>query len=57
MGITDLQMISDTGSSKEEQLANFRHLTSDERVSYVMNQAEYYGFSGDRVKGLIFAAV
>ncbi len=56
MGITDLQMISDTGSSKEEQLANFRHLTSDERVSYVMNQAEYYGFSGDRVKGLIFCS-
>ena len=56
MGITDLQMISDTGNSKEEQLANFRHLTSDERVSYVMNQAEYYGFSGDRVKGLIFCS-
>ncbi len=55
-GITDLQMISDTGNSKEEQLANFRHLTSDERVSYVMNQAEYYGFSGDRVKGLIFCS-
>ena len=36
-----VQMISDTGNSKEEQLANFRHLTSDERVSYVMNQAEY----------------
>ncbi len=56
MGITDLQMISDTGNSKEEQLANFRHLTSDERVSYVMNQVEYYGFSGDRVKGLIFCS-
>lgn len=55
-GITDLQMISDTGNSKEEQLANFRYLTSDERVNYVMNQAKYYGFSGDRVKGLIFCS-
>lgn len=55
-GITDLQMISDTGSSKEEQLENFRYLTSDERVSYVMSQAEYYGYSGERVKGLIFCS-
>lgn len=56
-GITDLQMISDIGNTKEEQLKNFRYLTSDERVRYVMNQADYYGYSGERVKGLIFAAV
>ncbi|MDE5698432.1 MAG: DEAD/DEAH box helicase [Lachnospiraceae bacterium] len=55
-GITDLQMISDTGNSKEERLENFRYLTSDERVSYVMNQADYYGYSGERVKGLIFCS-
>ncbi len=55
-GITDLAMISDEGNSKEEQLENFRFLTSDERVKYVMEQAEYFGYSGDRVKGLIFCS-
>lgn len=55
-GITDLAMVSDEGKSKEEQLEHFRYLTSDERVKYVMKQAEYYGYSGDRVKGLIFCS-
>ena len=55
-GITDLAMISDEGKSKEEQLENFRYLTSDERVKYVMEQATYFGYSGDRVKGLIFCS-
>ena len=53
-GITDLAMISDEGNSREEQLENFRYLTSDDRVKYVMEQAAYFGYSGDRVKGLIF---
>ncbi len=55
-GITDLAVISDEGNSKEEQLENFRYLTSDERVKYVMEQAAYFGYSGDRVKGLIFCS-
>ncbi|MBQ6886454.1 MAG: DUF3427 domain-containing protein [Lachnospiraceae bacterium] len=55
-GITDLAMISDEGNSKEEQLENFRYLTSNERVKYVMEQAAYFGYSGDRVKGLIFCS-
>ena len=55
-GITDLAMISDEGNCREEQLENFRYLTSDERVQYVMDQAAYYGYSGDRVKGLIFCS-
>ena len=55
-GITDLAMISDEGNSKEEQLENFRFLTSDDRVKYVMEQAAYFGYSGDRVKGLIFCS-
>lgn len=55
-GITDLAMISDEGKSKEEQLEYFRYLTSDERVKYVMEQAAYYGYSGERVKGLIFCS-
>lgn len=55
-GITDLAMVSDEGKSKEERIEHFRYLTSDERVKYVMKQAEYYGYSGDRVKGLIFCS-
>ena len=49
-------MISDEGNSKEEQLENFRYLTSDVRVKYVMEQAAYFGYSGERVKGLIFCS-
>lgn len=55
-GITDLAMISDEGATREEQLENFRFLTSDDRVTYVMEQAAYFGYSGDRVKGLIFCS-
>lgn len=35
----------------------FNQLTSDERVRHVIEQSEYYGYSGDRVRGLIFAVV
>ncbi len=55
-GITDMATISDEGSSREEQLENFKYLTSDERVRYVMEQAGYFGYSGERVKGLIFCS-
>jgi hypothetical protein len=55
-GITDLACIADEGDSREEKLENFRYLTSDDRVNYVMEQAAYYGHSGTRVKGLIFCS-
>lgn len=55
-GITDLKVISDAGKSATEKMESFRYLTSDERVEHVMKQAEYFGHSGERVKGLIFAA-
>ena len=55
-GITDLATISDDGTSNEEKLEQFRYLTSDERAKYVMEQASYFGHSGDRVKGLIFCS-
>ena len=35
---------------------DFNQLTSDERVRHIIEQAEYYGYSGDRVKGLIFCS-
>lgn len=31
-------------------------LTSDERVRHIVDQADYYGYSGDKVKGLIFCS-
>lgn len=33
---------------------DFNSLISDERVKHIMEKAEFYGYSGDRVKGLIF---
>ncbi|MCR5742286.1 MAG: DEAD/DEAH box helicase [Lachnospiraceae bacterium] len=55
-GITDLATITDEGKSQEEKLENFKYLTSDARVDYVMEQANYYGYSGSRVKGLMFCS-
>ena len=51
-GITDLEIEGENNSD----LKRFRHLTSDRRVKYIIERAEYYGFSGDRVKGLIFCS-
>lgn len=55
-GITDLEVIADAGKSTEEKVENFRYLTSDDRVLNVMKQAEFFGYSGERVKGLIFCS-
>lgn len=55
-GITDMEMIADNDKIQDSQVENFRYLTSDERVEHVMTQADYYGYSGDRVKGLIFCS-
>lgn len=54
--ITDLEVIADSGKSMEEKIENFRYLTSDERVGNVMKQVEFFGYDGDRVKGLIFCS-
>ena len=51
-GITDLSII---GNQKENN-RDFSMLTSDERVKHIISQADYYGYSGDRVKGLIFCS-
>lgn len=50
-GITDLEI-----DGEGNDLAKFRQLTSDKRVEYILERAEYYGFSGERVKGLIFCS-
>lgn len=51
-GITDLEIEGEDNTD----LKRFRHLTSDRRVKYILDRAEYYGYSGDRVKGLIFCS-
>lgn len=51
-GITDLAIIGDN----EDACREFTMLTSDERVKHIINQADYYGYSGDKVKGLIFCS-
>ena len=50
-GITDLQI-----EGESDDLNRFRQLTADKRVEYIIRQAEYYGYSGNRVKGLIFCS-
>ncbi|SDP57213.1 DUF3427 domain-containing protein [Selenomonas ruminantium] len=54
-GITDLQLV-DHPEIDDDNLANFSRLTSDERVEHILKEAAFYGFSGKRVKGLIFCS-
>ena len=54
-GITDIQI---DGESVDDAtgLKNFNRLTCDARVSYVIEQIEYYGYCGNSPKGLIFCS-
>lgn len=54
-GITDLAVVQDT-KSKNLSEEDFNRLVCDERVKNVIEQSNYYGYSGDRVKGLIFCS-
>lgn len=51
-GITDLSIVGDDSDDSRD----FSMLTSDERVKHIIKQADYYGYSGDKVKGLIFCS-
>ena len=53
-GITDIAMHD--SEATYTNIDDFRYLTSDERVTRVMEKARYYGHSGNRVKGLIFCS-
>ena len=56
-GISDIAMLNDkTFKGKIITEKDFNLLTSEERVDHVIEQAQYYGYSGDRVKGLIFCS-
>ena len=56
-GISDISTVDDKQlKSRKMTEGDFNQLTSDERVRHIIEQAEYYGYSGDRVKGLIFCS-
>ena len=54
-GITDIEINGEV-ISKETELSNFKYLVSDSRVNHILERANYYGYSGDRVKGLVFCS-
>ena len=47
-GIKDISIIDD------DKNIDFSVLTSDERVKHIVEQSNYYGYSGEKVRGLIF---
>jgi superfamily II DNA or RNA helicase len=54
-GISDLSVVQDT-KTKNLSEEDFNYLVCDERVKHILEQSQYYGYSGDRVKGLIFCS-
>ena len=54
-GITDLQ-IDGEAIDENTGLKDFNKLTSEERVNYVIEQMEYYGYCGKSLKGLVFCS-
>lgn len=59
-GVTDIEIdgkiSDDTQEDRNLSPEDFQYLTSDERVNYVLEKADLYGFSGPRVKGVIFVS-
>ncbi len=51
-GISDLKGIDDKTYEKSE----FNKLYSEERISYIIKESNFYGYSGSRLKGLIFVS-
>lgn len=51
-GVSDIKV---NGEPLPEE-ADFNDLTSNERIRNILEKSEYYGYSGDRVKGLIFCS-
>ena len=51
-GITD---ISIDGNDLDDN-TDFKYLVDDQRVNHILNKINFYGYCGDRVKGLIFCS-
>lgn len=54
-GIRDLEIDGEVFDD-ETGLRNFSKLVSDVRVDYILNRANFYGYSGNRPKGLVFCS-
>ena len=52
-GITDVEF--DTGEI-DDDFADFNLLASDKRVEYLIDKANFYGYSGNRRKALVFCS-
>ena len=56
-GIIDVSLIDEKQmKAKKITEREFNLLTGDERVRHIIEQANYYGYSGERVKGLVFCS-
>lgn len=51
-GITDITV----DNQEINDNSTFNDLTTDARVTHIINQSQYYGFSGERLHGLIFCS-
>lgn len=56
-GISELCVVEEkTLKARKMSAKDFGQLVCDERVKHIIEQAEYYGYSGERVKGLVFCS-
>lgn len=56
-GISDVALVNEKNiKARKIDGRDFNILTGDERVKHIIEQANYFGYSGDRVKGLIFCS-
>lgn len=56
-GISDIAMLGDKQvNAKKITDRDFNMLTGEERVKHIVEQAHYFGYSGEKVKGLIFCS-
>lgn len=61
-GISDIKLIGDdrpaenSTEKKEQEAIKFSLLTSNERIRHIVEKINYYGYSGDTVKGLVFCS-
>lgn len=54
-GITEF-ISKDNDENLQHDFKEFNLLISDKRIDYIIEKINFYGFSGDRVKGLIFCS-
>lgn len=56
-GISDISLLDEKQiKTRKLDAKDFNQLVSDARVRHIIEQVKYFGYSGDRVKGLIFCS-